>query len=70
MQEEYVIIELSQADAQAFILFQKYYKKIKYLIEKGAFDHADGSVQIHINGQGRWRNVVLVKNNYPIDGDI
>ncbi|MEK6878903.1 MAG: hypothetical protein AABY22_04810 [Nanoarchaeota archaeon] len=64
--DEAIIIELNPLDAEQFILFQKHYKKINHLIDYGAFELKDGSIEIHCNSSGDWKNIRIIKNNYPL----
>lgn len=47
-----VIIELTDKDAQAFLLFRKYQEKIALLVENRVFDLLNGSAEIHFNKDG------------------
>lgn len=68
MQEGFIAVELSSLDAEYFLLFQKYCKKIQQLMSTepiSAFELKDGSIEIHCDSGGHWKNVKVTKNNYP-----
>lgn len=46
------IIELTEHDAQAFLLFRKYQDKFALLVETQVFDVRNGSAEIHFNRNG------------------
>ncbi len=46
------IIELTEIDAQAFLMFRKYQAQIALLVEHRVFDLQNGSAEIHFNPKG------------------
>ena len=49
---ELITVQLTQADAEAFVKFQKYHTLIGLLESIRALDIRDGSIKIHFNHLG------------------
>lgn len=47
------IIELSDADAQSFVLWRKHQGSFEVLLNAGAFDIKNGSAEVHFDHLGR-----------------
>lgn len=62
--EEATIIELTPLMAEQWIEFQKNYSKFITLFYDGAFDLKDGSIEIHVDSGGHWKNVVTRRNHH------
>lgn len=46
------LIELSDQDAQLFVLFQRNYQKFALLVEHQVFDVKNGSAELHFDRKG------------------
>lgn len=46
------ILELSDNDAKAFLLFMRYQEKIATLLDNRVFDVRNGSAELHFNHNG------------------
>ncbi len=48
-----VVVEMTEVEAQMFVLFRKYEDKIVTLLENRVFDLMNGSAEIHFNRLGQ-----------------
>lgn len=52
-------LELSEQDAQAFMLFMQHIDKIETLLDNRVFDVRNGSAEIHFNHDGEIASIDL-----------
>ena len=53
-----ITIELSELDANDFILFQKHYVQFKQLLDEGVFDIKGGNATIDFDDSGNINRVI------------
>lgn len=53
------IIELSEEDAKAFLMFRKYYAEFALLVDNRVFDLKHGSAEIHFDRNGHIDSIDL-----------